>query len=82
MLRLCSHSSRSYPGRSAPHAGLSGAASGNGCRDGAEVSKSHSRCGRCCQAMQQLETSPAEPGKPYPTEGPNEEEEVRLNELS
>ena len=83
MLRLCSHSSRSYPGRSASHAGLfSGAASGNGYRDGAEVSKSHSRRGRCCQAMQQLETSPGESGKPYPAEGPNDEEEVSPNELS
>ena len=44
MLRLCSDSSRSYPGRSAPHAfRKKSAATGNGCRDGAEVSRSHSR---------------------------------------
>ena len=37
--------------------------------------------GRRFQAIKRLETSPAESGKPYPAEGPNEEEEVRLNEL-
>lgn len=47
MLRLCSDSSRSYPGRSAPHAlrRMKSAAIGNGCRDEAEVSRSHSRQG-------------------------------------
>ena len=46
MLRLCSDSSRSYPGRSVPHAfRKKSAVSDNGYRDGAEVSISHSRQG-------------------------------------
>ena len=73
MLRLCSDSSRSYPGRSAPHAfRKKSAASGNGYRDGAEVSRSHSRQGlhhswRCGGWKQAGE----EPRKSYPVEGPN-----------
>ena len=44
MLRLCSDSSRSYPGRPVSRAiVLDGAAAGNSCRDGAGVSRSHSR---------------------------------------
>jgi|GEM_PF-3244399 len=63
MLRLCSDSSRSYPGRSVSHAIsiYDGAATGNGCRDGAEVSKSHSRCGRRPLAIGRLETSRVSP---------------------
>ena len=39
--------------------------------------------GRRCQAMQRLETSPAQrTGTPYPVEGPNVEEGKRPNELS
>jgi len=58
MLRLCSDSSRSYPGRSASRAIVpDGAAAGNGCRDEAEVSKSHSRRGRRPLAIGRLETS-------------------------
>jgi len=73
MLRLCSDSSRSYPGRSAPHAfRKKGAVAGNGCRDGAEVSRSHSRQGRHhswrCGGWKQ---AGEEPRKPYPVEGPN-----------
>jgi len=37
--------------------------------------------GRRFQAIKRLETSPGESGKPYPAEGPNEEEGRRLNEL-
>ncbi len=48
------------------------AASGNGCRDGAEVSRSHSRQGlyhsRRCGGWKQARE---EPWKPYPVEGPN-----------
>lgn len=44
MLRLCSDSSRSYPGRPVSHAIVyDGAVFGNGCRDEAGVSRSHSR---------------------------------------
>ena len=43
-----------------------------GCRDGAEVSRSHSRQGRPpLMAMWWLETSPVRTGKSYPAEGPN-----------
>ena len=64
MLRLCSDSSRSYPGRSAPHAfrNLKSAAIGNGCRDGAEVSRGRSRQGRHhswrCGGWKQARESP------------------------
>ena len=61
---------------------LAGAASGNSCRDGAGVSRSHSRRETLPPAIRQLETSPGESGKPYPAEGPNEEEGRSLNELS
>ena len=74
MLRLCSDSSRSYPGRSAPHAfrSLRSAATGNGCRDGAEVSRGRSRQGRHhswrCGGWKQ---AGIESRKTYPAEGPN-----------
>jgi len=59
MLRLCSDSSRSYPGRPVSHAIVfDGAATGDGCRDEAEVSRSHSRRGRRPLAIGRLETSP------------------------
>ena len=58
MLRLCSDSSRSYPGRSASHGFvMKSAAIGNGCRDEAEVSRSHSRRWTLPSAIRQLETS-------------------------
>ena len=84
MLRLCSDSSRSYPGRSVSLAIVpDGAASGNSCCDGAEVSRSHSRrqdvVAKRCNDWKQADI---ESRKTYPAEGPNDEEEKSPNELS
>ena len=58
MPRLCSESSRSYPGRSAGHAApLSSAVAGNGHGDLAEVSRRHSRCRTPMMIAHRLETS-------------------------
>ena len=62
-----------------------GAATGNGCRDGAGVSRGHIRRRMLPPVIRQLETSPASSQiawKSYPAEGPNDEEEVSPNELS
>ena len=75
MLRLCSDSSRSYPGRSVPHAfRKKSAVIGNGYRDGAEVSRSHSRQGlHHSWRYGGWKQAGEGPRKTYPAEGPNEE---------
>jgi hypothetical protein len=75
MLRLCSDSSRPYPGRSVrlAVAPCGSAFHGNMQGDRAEVSRGHSRCRTPVQVAHRLETSPAEQGRTHPTEGPNTE---------
>jgi len=75
MLRLCSDSSRSYPGRSVRIAvpvtwvcALHGNMPGIGQKSAEAIVGD----GRRFQAIKRLETSPAESGKPYPAEGPND----------
>jgi hypothetical protein len=83
MLRLCSDSSRSYPGRPVSLATVSnGATAGNGCRDGAGVSRSHSK--RRTPSPMRLDgwKQARLAGKTYPAEGPNEEKGRSPNELS
>ncbi len=72
MPRLCSNSSRSYPGRPARHATLCKGGCvpyGNMRDDRTGVSRSHSRCRKFLVA--ELETSLAKRGWTHPTEGPN-----------
>jgi hypothetical protein len=72
MSRLCSNSSRSYPGRPARRAALykkGCVLRGNMRDDRAGVSRSHSRCRKFLVA--ELETSLAKRGWTHPTEGPN-----------
>ena len=59
MLRLCSESSRSYPGRSVRHAFAlcESTLCGNMQGDRAEVSRGHSRCWKSPLAEWRLETS-------------------------
>ena len=77
MLRLCSDSSRSYPGRSARTAvpDVWGCAlHGNMPGIGQKSAKAIVGVGRRPLAIGRLETSPAQRvGKSYPAEGPNEE---------
>ena len=86
MLRLCSDSSRSYPGRSVRIAvpDVWGCAlHGNMLGDLTEVSKSHSR--RRTPSPLRLDgwkQAGEGPRKSYPAEGPNEEEGGSPNELS
>jgi len=76
MLRLCSDSSRSYPGRSVriavPDVWVC-ALHGNMPGIGQKSAKAIVGVGRRPHAIGRLETSPGESGKPYPAEGPNEE---------
>ena len=77
MLRLCSDSSRSYPGRSVRIAVpdvWDCALHGNMPGIGQKSAKAIVGVGRRPHAIGRLETSPAQrAGKPYPAEGPNEE---------
>ena len=77
MLRLCSDSSRSYPGRSVRIAvpDVRGCAlHGNMPGTGQKSAKAIVGVGRRPLAIGRLETSPTQiAGKPYPAEGPNEE---------
>jgi len=77
MLRLCSDSSRSYPGRSVriavPDTWVC-ALHGNMPGIGQKSAKAIVGVGRRPLAIGRLETSPAQrAGKSYPAEGPNEE---------
>lgn len=77
MLRLCSDSSRSYPGRSVRTAvpdAWDCALHGNMPGIGQKSAEAIVGVGRRPLAIGRLETSPAQrAGKPYPAEGPNEE---------
>ncbi len=77
MLRLCSDSSRSYPGRSVRIAVLlywGCALHGNMPGIGQKSAKAIVGAGRRPLAIGRLETSPTQRvGKSYPAEGPNEE---------
>jgi hypothetical protein len=75
MLRLCSDSSRSYPGRSVP---LCVSQEKRGAVKVAVMEQKSAKAivgvGRRPLAIGRLETSPAQRvGKSYPAEGPNEE---------
>jgi len=84
MLRLCSHSSRSYPGRPVPHAifFLMARLLVTAAVMGQESAEAIVGAGRCHQRSGNWKQAGAEPRKPYPAEGPNEEEGNRTNELS
>jgi len=76
MLRLCSDSSRSYPGRSVRIAVSDVwdcALYGNIPSTGQKSAKAIVGVGRRPHAIGRLETSREEPRKTYPAEGPNEE---------
>jgi len=84
MLRLCSDSSRSYPGRSAP---LCVSQEKRGTIKVAVMGQKSAKAivgvGRRPLAIGRLETSPAQRvGKTYPAEGPNDEQGRSPNELS
>ena len=76
MLRLCNHSSRSYPGRPVRRGVVfyDSALCGNTHGDRAGVSKGHSRHGKPpFLAVWWVETSPVnkKAGRSHPAEGPN-----------
>ena len=76
MLRLCSHSSRSYPGRPVRRGVVfyDSALFGNIQGDRAGVSRGHSRHGKLpLLAVWWVETSPVnnKAGRSHPAEGPN-----------